>query len=49
MLTTQTRDWFAEHGFADAAIDDLPAPRQALYNYQRNSKVMIKHLESEDE
>jgi amino-acid N-acetyltransferase len=49
VLTTQTRDWFAEHGFEDAAIDALPAPRQALYNYQRNSKVMIKHLESEDE
>ena len=44
-----TEAWFAEHGFEDAAIDALPAPRQALYNYQRNSKVMIKHLESEDE
>ncbi|MEQ8858377.1 MAG: amino-acid N-acetyltransferase [Pseudomonadales bacterium] len=49
VLTTQTRDWFLEHGFEDASIDDLPAPRQALYNFQRNSKVMIKHLEPSDE
>lgn len=44
VLTTQTRDWFVEQGFADAAVDALPARKQALYNYQRNSKVMIKHL-----
>jgi amino-acid N-acetyltransferase len=49
VLTTQTRDWFVEHGFEEATIDALPAPRQALYNYQRNSKVMIKHLEPNDE
>lgn len=44
VLTTQTRDWFAEHGFVEGQISDLPAPRQALYNYQRNSKVMFKQL-----
>jgi amino-acid N-acetyltransferase len=44
VLTTQTRDWFLERGFEDAGIEALPAPRQALYNYQRNSKVMIKTL-----
>lgn len=44
VLTTQTRDWFAEHGFVDAAVADLPARKQALYNYQRNSKVMMKLL-----
>jgi amino-acid N-acetyltransferase len=43
-LTTQTRDWFVEHGFRDADIADLPAPKQALYNFQRNSKVLIKPL-----
>jgi amino-acid N-acetyltransferase len=46
VLTTQTRDWFAEHGFEEADIADLPTPKQALYNYQRNSKVMIKNLEA---
>ncbi|NJN52305.1 MAG: amino-acid N-acetyltransferase [Gammaproteobacteria bacterium] len=44
LLTTQTRDWFKEQGFADAAVDDLPAPKKALYNYQRNSIVMTKKL-----
>ncbi len=49
VLTTQTRDWFLEHGFEEAGIEDLPAPRQALYNFQRNSKVLIKHLVPSDE
>lgn len=44
VLTTQTRDWFLEQGFEDAELGVLPAPKQALYNYQRNSKVMIKVL-----
>lgn len=47
VLTTQTRDWFAEHGFADADVGALPAPKQALYNYQRSSKVMTKQLETD--
>lgn len=49
LLTTQTRDWFLEHGFVDAHIDDLPGPKQALYNYQRNSKVMIKPVGPSDD
>ena len=44
LLTTQTRDWFKEQGFADASVDELPAPRKAMYNYQRNSAVMVKAL-----
>lgn len=47
VLTTKTRDWFIEHGFAPAAPSALPAPRQALYNYQRNSQVLIKSLDTE--
>ena len=43
-LTTQTSDWFREHGFRDAAIAELPPAKQALYNQQRNSKVLIKEL-----
>jgi len=44
VLTTQTRDWFKEQGFVDAPVDALPAPKKALYNYQRNSIVMQKRL-----
>jgi len=45
VLTTQAEDWFREHGFEPASIEDLPAPRRSLYNYQRNSKVLIKALD----
>ena len=44
VLTTQTEDWFAEKGFVAKAPDDLPAPKQALYNYQRNARVLAKTL-----
>jgi len=47
VLTTQTRDWFIEHGFEEADVAALPVGKQALYNYQRNSKVMIKHLQAD--
>lgn len=43
-LTTQTRDWFVDHGFREAGLEALPAPKQAMYNYQRNATVMIKTL-----
>lgn len=43
-LTTQAADWFLEHGFGEARLDDLPVGRQALYNYRRNSKVLVKEL-----
>ena len=45
VLTTRAEDWFVERGFAPASIDDLPVSRQVLYNYQRNSKVLIKELQ----
>ena len=44
LLTTQTRDWFKEQGFVDASVEELPAPRKAVYNFQRNSAVMLKRL-----
>lgn len=43
-LTTQTHDWFVEQGFAKAAPDALPESKQSLYNWQRNSAVMVKPL-----
>ncbi len=43
-LTTQTRDWFVEQGFAEGAVADLPAPKQTLYNHARGAKVLVKAL-----
>ncbi len=45
VLTTRTAHWFIERGFTLGGPDDLPAPRQELYNWQRRSKVLVKRLE----
>ena len=45
VLTTRTAHWFIERGFTLGGPDDLPAPRQDLYNWQRRSKVLVKRLE----
>lgn len=42
--TTQTLHWFVERGFIPCAVDDLPAPMQSAYNYQRNSKLLYKDV-----
>jgi amino-acid N-acetyltransferase len=44
VLTTQAVHWFKERGFEDAALESLPVERRLLYNYERNSKVLIKTL-----
>ncbi len=44
VLTTQTEHWFKEKGFNETDIDKLPVARQDLYNFQRNSKALIKNL-----
>jgi amino-acid N-acetyltransferase len=44
VLTTRTAHWFVEHGFAETSVDELPKQKQALYNYQRRSKVFVKQL-----
>ena len=44
VLTTQAQHWFLERGFLEASLDDLPMAKQDLYNYQRNSKILIKNL-----
>jgi amino-acid N-acetyltransferase len=44
VLTTRATHWFIEHGFAEADVDQLPVARQAFYNYQRRSKVLVKTL-----
>ncbi len=44
VLTTQSIDWFKERGFTLGKIDDLPEKKKALYNFQRNSKVLFKQI-----
>ncbi len=44
VLTTRTAHWFVEQGFVAGAVDELPAARQKLYNFQRSSKVFFKAL-----
>lgn len=44
VLTTTSIHWFRERGFNPMTIDKLPVEKQVLYNYQRNSKILIKDL-----
>jgi amino-acid N-acetyltransferase len=44
VLSTRAMHWFREHGFEPACVEDLPVAKQALYNYQRRSQVLIKPL-----
>jgi amino-acid N-acetyltransferase len=44
VLTTRTELWFIEQGFEQVPVESLPNARQALYNYQRNSKIFKKSL-----
>ena len=45
VLTTQAAHWFLEKGFTMSDINALPVKKQAMYNYQRKSKVYIKNLQ----
>ncbi len=45
VLSTKASHWFRERGFAPAEPKTLPAKRQAMYNYRRNSKVFVKALD----
>jgi amino-acid N-acetyltransferase len=44
VLSTQTMHWFIERGFLSSDITDLPDQLKALYNPQRNSKVLCKEI-----
>ncbi len=44
VFTTRTAHWFQERGYEPGRLDALPVERQALYNYQRKSKVFVKNL-----
>ncbi|MGZ5051688.1 MAG: amino-acid N-acetyltransferase [Methylobacter sp.] len=45
VLSTQTMHWFIERGFQASSLGDLPDQLKALYNPQRNSKVLCKDME----
>jgi len=44
VLTTQSSHWFQEQGFSEQPLSVLPSERQDLYNLQRNSKVLTRHI-----
>ena len=44
VLTTHTTHWFVERCFHPVQLQDLPAARQTMYNYQRHSKLLQKPL-----
>jgi amino-acid N-acetyltransferase len=44
VLSTRTTHWFLERGFVETDPKHLPEGKQALYNYDRRSKVFTKHL-----
>jgi amino-acid N-acetyltransferase len=47
VLTTRSIHWFQERGFIPAEIEMLPVKKQALYNYQRKSKILMLDIKSQ--
>ncbi|MEN8213703.1 MAG: amino-acid N-acetyltransferase [Pseudomonadota bacterium] len=45
VLTTGSSHWFQERGFRRDDVKSLPMAKRGLYNYQRNSRVLLKSLE----
>ena len=43
-LTTHATHWFNERGFEISKLETLPVEKRELYNYQRNSAVLVKEL-----
>ncbi|MGI5310517.1 amino-acid N-acetyltransferase [Rheinheimera sp. WS51] len=43
-LTTRSIHWFLEQGFELLTVDDLPAQKKQMYNYQRRSKILALTL-----
>jgi amino-acid N-acetyltransferase len=44
VLTTRTAHFFIRRGYKPATVDDLPAARQHMFNWQRRSQVLLKQL-----
>ena len=45
-LTTRTLHWFMEHGFSQTTPDTLPPKRHQAWHNGKNSKVLVKYLQS---
>lgn len=41
VLTTHSLHWFREQGFSEVGVERLPMKKKNLYNYQRNSKILM--------
>ncbi|MBM7036456.1 N-acetylglutamate synthase [Vibrio sp. qd031] len=41
VLTTHSLHWFREQGFYESQLESLPVQKQQLYNYHRNSKILV--------
>lgn len=44
VLTTVSSHWFQERGFRKDNVQSLPMAKRGLYNYRRNSRVLVKQL-----
>ncbi len=44
VLTTRSIHWFREQGFVECDVEQLPVAKQALYNFQRRSKILMLKL-----
>ncbi len=44
VFTTQAEHWFIEKGFLEMEVSSLPIEKQETYNYQRNSKILVKRI-----
>lgn len=44
VLTTRSIHWFQERGFMPVDVEQLPASKKEMYNYQRKSKVLMADL-----
>lgn len=44
VLSTQTMEWFVEHGYTEVEVEKLPPTRKAVYNYERMSKIYMKEI-----
>jgi amino-acid N-acetyltransferase len=42
-------EWFVERGFDLVDVPRLPPSRQATYNWERNSKIYMKHIDGDRE
>ena len=43
-LTTQTSDFFEQHGFREVPVEALPEAKRRRYNKARNSRVLAMDL-----